>query len=114
MMYYIDRPATCKAANKKWAEVQEYVGQFKNCLIADDLSRDAIIQEIRHKVEELNAAYPRTKRLKVAFDYNDFISCAPEESHVDEYVFIINLHPVRKSYRFTEKANILKGGGHNG
>jgi hypothetical protein len=111
MMYYIDRPATWKAANKKWAEVQEYVGQFKNCLIADDLSRDAMIEEIRHKVEELYAAYPRTKKLKVSFGYNDFISCAPEESHVDEYVFTIILHPVIKTYRFAENAAALEEGG---
>ena len=41
-MYYIDRPNTWKAANKKCAEIQDYVNQFKNCLIADELSRDAM------------------------------------------------------------------------
>lgn len=110
MMYYIERPNTWRAANRKCAELQEFVGQFKNCLIADELSRDALIQELRHKVEELNAAYPRTKRLKVSFNFNDFISCYPEEKHVDEYVFTINIHPVKKTYKFAEKANALKEG----
>ena len=63
MMYYIERPNTWAPANRKCAEVQEYVDKFKNCLIADDLSLDALIEEIRRKVEELNAAYPRTKKL---------------------------------------------------
>lgn len=66
-MYYIDRPSTWRAANRKCAEVQEFVNQFKNCLVANELSRDAMIQDIRHKVEELNEAYPRTKKLAVDF-----------------------------------------------
>lgn len=109
-MYYIERPNTWRAANRKCAELQEFVVRFKNCLIADDISRDALIQELRHKVEELNAAYPRTKRLKVNFSFSNFISCLPEEGHVDEYVFTIDIHPVRNTYKFAEKANVLKEG----
>ena len=48
-MYYIERPNTWAAASRKCAEVQEYVGKFKNCLVADDLSLDALIEEIRRK-----------------------------------------------------------------
>ncbi len=111
MMYYIERPNTWRAANRKCAELQEFVGKFENCLIVDELSRDALIQELRHKVEELNVAYPRTKRLKVSFDFHDFISCYPEDRHVDEYVFTITIHPVKKTYKFAEKANVLEKGG---
>lgn len=112
MMYYIDRPNTWRAANKKCAEIQDYVNQFKNCLIADELSRDAMIQDIRHKVDELNAAYPRTKTLKVHFDFSDFLSCCPEPHKVeDEYVFTIRFLPVRRTYKFAETANVLKEGG---
>ena len=111
MMYYIERPNTWRAANRKCAELQDYVGRFKNCLIADELSRDALIEELRHKVEELNAAYPRTKKLKVRFSSEEFISCYPEGQHVDEYVFTINIHPVKRTYQFAEKANVLKEGG---
>ena len=110
-MYYIERPSTWRAANRKCAELQDYVSQFRNCLIPDELSRDALIQELRQKVKELNDAYPRTKRLTVSFNFNDFVSCYPEDQHVDEYVFIINIHPVLKTYRFAEKANALKEGG---
>ena len=106
MMYYIERPNTWKAANRKCAELLDYVMQFKNCLIADELSRDSLIAELRQKVKELNEAYPRTKRLKVSFNFHDFISCYPEAQNVDEYVFTINIHPVRKTYRFAEKNNI--------
>ena len=112
MMYYIERPNTWRAANRKCAEIQEFVGKFQNCLVADELSRDALIEELRHKVEELNGSYPRTKKLVVRFDFGDFISCQPEEQCSDsDYVFTINIHPVRKTYRFAEKAAVLKEGG---
>lgn len=111
MMYFIERPNTWSAANKKWAEVHNYVDKFRNCLIVDDLSRDALINEIRHKVEELNEAYPRTKKLKVNFDFDGFISCRPDESHVDVYVFTIHIIPVRKTYRFAEQVAVLEKGG---
>ena len=109
MMYYIDRPNTWKAANKKCAEIQDYVNQFKNCLITDELSRDAMIQDIRHKVEELNEAYPRTKKVVVEGKSN--VYCYPEGRSCEyEYVFIINILPVHKTYRFAEQANVLEKG----
>ena len=113
-MYYIDRPSTWRAANRKCAEVQEFVDQFKNCLIADELSRDAMIQDIRHKVEELNEAYPRTKKLAVHFDFSNFLSCSPEPRKVDdEYVFTIRFLPVHRTYEFAETVNVLEEGGSN-
>ena len=111
-MYYIERPSTWRAANRKCAELQDYVSQFRYCLIADELSRDALIQDIRHKVEELNAAYPRSKTLKVHFDFSDFLSCFADPKKVaDQYVFTIRILPVRRTYKFAEKANVLEEGG---
>lgn len=102
MMYYIDHPSTWRPANKKCEQLLDYVNQFRNCLVADDLSRDALVEEIRHKVEELNQAHPRTKRLMVAYR-NNFLACAPEGSGAD-YVFSLHMLPVRRTYRFSEPA----------
>lgn len=107
MMYYIEKPQTWSAANKKCAEVQKFVEQFENCLIADDNSRDALIKEIRLKVEELNTAYPRTKKLKVDFSSNNYISCTPKElKYCDERVFAFHFYPVKRTYDV-----VMKGGG---
>ena len=112
MMYYIDRPNTWRAANKKCAEIQEFVDKFKNCLIADELSRDALVVEIREKVAELNHDYPRTKKLVVNYDFDGYVSCFPEGRGADyEYVFTIRFLPVRRTYEFAETANVLKEGG---
>lgn len=110
-MYYINRPATWKAANRKWAEVHDYIDRFRECLVADELARDAMIAEIRRKVADLNAAYPRTKRLVVRFNFNNLLSCAPDDGLVDQYVFTIHFLPVRKTYRFAESTAALEEGG---
>ena len=113
MMYYIDRPHTWKAKNRLWADIQTFVAQFENTLIADEISRDALIEEIRTKVEELNQAYPRMKKLK--FDCrNLFVSCFNDVRAFDnDYVFTFHILPVRRTYRFSEKAtaSLLTEGG---
>ncbi len=112
-MHYIEKPNTWSPANRKCKELQEYVDQFKNCLIPDDLSRDALIEDIRHKVDELNQAYPRTKKL-VVNHHDNYVSCQPEFRKIeDEYVFTFHFLPVRRTYRFSEKAaaSLLKEGG---
>ncbi len=112
MMYYIDRPNTWRAANKKCAEIQEFVDKFKNCLIADELSRDALVIEIREKVAELNHDYPRTKKLVVNYDFDGYVSCFPEGRGADyEYVFTIRILPVRRTYQFAEQVAVLEKGG---
>ena len=106
MMYYIEKPQTWSPANKKCAEIQKFVAQYENCLVADDGSRDALIKEIRHKVDELNAAYPRTKKLRVDFAFDNYISCTPVEDRTgDEYVFAFHFYPVKRTYDV-----VMKGG----
>ena len=116
MMYFIQRINTWSPANQKCKLLQVFVKQFENTLIADDISRDALVEDIRRKVEELNQAYPRTKKLVVTLDHlhHDFISCQPEHNRIeDQYAFTFHIHPVRRTYRFSEKSDgsLLKEGG---
>ena len=111
MMYYIEKPQTYSPSNRKCREVCEFIKKFENCLITDVISLDALKEEIRHKLEELNEAYPRTKRLVLRAD-NSRLDCCPEGRECNyEYVFIMTIHPVRKTYRFAEQAAVLKEGG---
>ena len=112
MMYYIEKPQTYSPSNRKCREVLEFIKKFENCLIADDCSRDALIEEIRHKLEALNEAYPRTKRLIIREGKGSRLDCCPEGRECNyEYVFLMEIHPVRKTYRFAEQAAVLKKGG---
>ena len=112
MMYYIDRINTWKAPNRKCVELQEFVGQFNYTLIADEISRDALVEEIRHKVDELNEAYPRTKKL-IMVKEEDFIACHNGCFNIDyQYAFTLYIAPVRRTYRFSEPATkaLTEGG----
>ena len=112
MSYFIEKPNTWRAANRKCAEIQKYIGKLRNCLIEDDLSRDALVNWIRQMVEELNATYPRTKRLSVTFSNGDFVSCQPTEQNIaDEYVFTFRIYPVERIYRIAAGKGVLKEGG---
>lgn len=116
MMYFIQRINTWSPANQKCKLLQDFVKQFENTLIADDISRDALVEDIRRKVEELNQAYPRTKPLVVTLDHllHDYVSCQPELRKIeDHYAFTFHIHPVRRTFRFSEKAaaSLLKEGG---
>lgn len=102
MMYYIDRPATWKAANKKWEEVQQYVvGAYSNVLIQDEKTRDVVVDDIRDIVERIEIHHLRTKKLVV--DYHDnYIRCYPEGTLNaligDKYVFTLQFRPVDKIF----------------
>ena len=112
MRYYIERPATWSPANQKCKQLQEFVDQFRNCLIADEPSRDALVEEIRHRVELLNEKYPRTKKLVVSYRHN-YVSCYPESPAGqlgEQHVFTMHIHPVRRTYRYSEQAFLLTEG----
>ena len=102
-MYFISKVSTWSPANRKCKELQEYIDQYNNCLIADECSLDALTEEIRRKVEELNQAYPRTKRLQLTL-HNLYVSCGSGESLCESnYVFAFHVHPVHRTYRFSEQ-----------
>lgn len=57
--YFIDYIKTYSNTNKKGLELQQFIGQFIQRLVKDDLAMDALKTDI----ERLNNAYPRTQPL---------------------------------------------------
>lgn len=98
MMYYIDKVNTWSPANRKWKEVQSFALEFGQTLIPDEVGAKELVEELRKKVEELNEAYPRTKRIKVRQSGN-FVSCDNEEPKIDDqHVFTFHIMPVKRTY----------------
>lgn len=60
MRYFIEYIRTYASVNKKGMELQEFVQQFENFLIPDELSLDALKSELKAAIETMNAKYPRT------------------------------------------------------
>ena len=104
MMYYIDRVNTWSAANRKCLEVQKFVAEFRQTIIADEAAAEALVEEIGRKVEELNEKYPRTKRL-VTRKEGGFVYCVNVVQRLgDQYVFTFHIMNVRQTYRAIESA----------
>lgn len=62
-MYYIERPHTWKAKNRLWADIQTFVAQFENTLIADEISRDALVEDF--ETDSYLAKQIRTRALQM-------------------------------------------------
>lgn len=111
MKYFIDKVNTWSAANRKCKELQAFVTEFRQTLIPDDAAVEALVEEIRQKVEELNEAYPRTKRLKVRKEGN-LVACDNEEKKVDDQpVFTFHIEKVRHTYKTLEQMVVGNGEG---
>lgn len=106
MRYYIGTVKTWGPANAKCAEICREVKGYENCLVADELSRDAIVEQLQQMVEAKNAAYPRTKRLVVKTHYGS-VYCYPEMRMPDsDMVFSFGFEPVRRVFRFAEEGGM--------
>lgn len=102
MKYFIQRINTWGPANAKCAKLHQEMKQYEHCLVADDIARDALVEQVRRTVEQANADYPRTKRLTVRFR-DDHVSCVPDPRSSDsDTVFSFALSPVRRVFRFAE------------
>ena len=60
MSYFIEYIRTYANVNKKGMKLQEFVQQFENFLIPNELSLDALKSELEAAIETMNAKYPRT------------------------------------------------------
>lgn len=109
-MYYIDKVNTWSPANRKCLEVQSFAKEYRQTLIPSGAAAEAIVEEIRQKVEELNETYPRTKRLAVRKKGN-FVECSADDLRVDDqYVFTFHIEKVRQTYKTIEMMADGKGG----
>lgn len=86
MMRFIHYVKTYSSTNKKGRELNEFISKFRDTLIYDELSLDALKQEVQTKVAELNAKYPKVKELIFREGDNQW-SVKPIDG-LDSYVFI--------------------------
>ena len=114
-MFTICRPIPPK--NRAWEKVIDYVEKYKDVLIKDELSLDALKHEIGDVVNRINAEHPKMKRMQYTASPIDNDRTIRIEAHVisggyPDTVFFLDICKVRSVYQFNEKANMLeqKGG----
>lgn len=62
MMYFVQTFNTYSPKNRACKELLDFVQKFERVLIKDELSLDAMIEEIRLGTQEINEKYPKLKR----------------------------------------------------
>lgn len=103
-----------------WKKVVDYVEKYKDVLIKDELSLDALKHEIGDVVNRINAEHPKMKRMQYTASPIDNDRTIRIEAHVisggcPDTVFFLDICKVRFVYQFSEKANMLEQkGGENG
>lgn len=101
-------------------KVIDYVEKYKDVLIKDELSLDALKHEIGDVVNRINAEHPKMKRMQYTASLIDNDRTIRIEAHVisggcPDTVFFLDICKVRSIYQFSEKANMLEQkGGENG
>ena len=97
-MFFVYHLQTYSPKNRAWKKVIDYVEKYKDVLIKDELSLDALKHEIGDVVNRINAEHPKMKRMQYTASLIDNDICK-----------------VRSIYQFSEKANMLEQkGGENG
>ena len=120
MMFFVYHLQTYSPKNRAWKKVIGYVEKYKNVLIKDELSLDALKQELGDGVNRSNAEHPKMKRMKYTATPLGRDCTIRIEAHVisggcPDTVFFLDICKVRSVYQFSEKANMLEQkGGENG
>lgn len=103
--YFIDYIKTYSNTNNKGRELQQFIDQFKQMLVKDDMSMDALKAEIEKEIERLNKAYPRTQPLvlNVHQSTGNGQWTAWVDGNSDKIVFLLSWETVLGTYEFAEK-----------
>ena len=113
MMFFVYHLQTYSPKNRAWKKVIDYVEKYKYVLIKNELSLEALKQELCDVVNRINAEHPKTKCMQYTAGPIDNGRIIRIEAHVmsggcPDTVFIIDICKVRSIYQFSEKANMLE------
>ena len=64
MLYFVQTFNTYSLKNRACKKLIDFVQKFERVLIKDELSLDTLKEEIRIKVDEINAEHPKLKKLR--------------------------------------------------
>lgn len=107
MMYFVQHLQTYAPKNRAWKKVCDYVETFKNVLIQDDLALDALKEELRIKIEQVNAEHPKLKPIRYSGGHIGSgtirMDASVDKMGCPDMVFIMDICKVRSMYRYNEK-----------
>ncbi|GHU80106.1 hypothetical protein FACS1894145_5760 [Bacteroidia bacterium] len=93
--------------NKKISDMIEYIKKFDNLIIVGQIGLDAFLEEIKQKVNSLNAQYPRTKDMKFGYRNRTLdaitVFVPGQNLDLDYHAFYLNISKCSGIYQFSEK-----------
>ena len=115
MMFFVSKINVWSCVNNKGREVQKWLDSFAHHLIPNELSKDALIETIRVKLQDFDKQFPRSTPLVFRKDRVDaesiHFTIYPKD-HSEKYVASFCIHKVVGEYRFNEAIypKLEKGG----
>lgn len=106
MMYFVYGLQTYSPKNKACLKLLEYVKKYEHVLIKDEISLDALVEELRMKVSEINVAHPKLKPIRFSSgkveDGVQQIRVSIDSMGCPDMIFFMNICRVRSVYQFSE------------
>lgn len=107
MMYFVQHLQTYVSKNRAWKKVCDYVETFEDVLIQNDLALDALKEELRIKIEQVNAEHPKLKPIRYSGGHIGSgtirMDASVDKAGCPDMVFIMDICKVRSMYRYSEK-----------
>lgn len=106
MRFFVQHLSTYAPKNRAWKKFIDYVTKFERVLIPDEVSRDALVEELRLKTEEINAQHPKLKPIRFSagnLDGTSFrVSASVDKCGSPDTVFFLDIVKARSIYQFSE------------
>lgn len=106
MRFFVQHLSTYAPKNRAWKKFTDYVMKFERTLIPDEISRDALVEELRLKTEEINAQHPKLKPIRFSagsIDGTSFrITASVDKCGCPDTVFALDIVQVRSIYQYSE------------
>ena len=100
MMFFVYHLQTYAPKNRAWKKVIDYIEKYKDILIKDELSLDALKHELCDVVNRINTDHPKLKRIQYSARPIDSgrtirIEACVVSGGLPDTIFIIDICKVR-------------------
>lgn len=110
MMYFVQHLQTYAPKNRAWRELVEFVKKYEDIIVKNDVSLDALKDEIRIEIEKLNADHPKLKSIRYSAGQLSVgmvrLDASVNQVGCPDMIFILDICKARSVYQFSEKGEI--------